>query len=83
MDKLEFMGQAHAEWSSVSQREHTRDGTAEGRGKLGAGLQVSDRVIGKLLWLHQSVMVLPAKLCDAVNVVESHGAWYPMQCYFL
>lgn len=77
------MGQGPADWSSVSQREQTHDGTAEGRGNLGAGLQVSDRVIAKLLWLHLRMMVLPAKLCDAVNVVESHGALYPMQCYFL
>lgn len=70
---LELMGQPHADWFPVSQREQTHDGTAEGKGKLGAGLQVSERVIAKFLWLRQRMMVFPAKVCDAVNAVESHG----------
>lgn len=78
--QLGFMGQVHVNWFSVPQREQTHDGAAEGGGKPGAGLQISDRVIGKLLWLHQRMMVLPAKVCDAVNVVESRGAFSCTPC---
>lgn len=78
--QLEFMGQAHTDCFSVPQREQKHDGAAEGGVNLGAGLQISNRVIGKLLWQHQRMMVLPAKVCDAMNVVESCGAFSCTPC---